>query len=327
MNSASPGQLDPQVQALLRQRAANRPPAPKSPLSPTEAIATERNGYRQTIPLAGKPEAIHKVENSSIPGTAGTIPIRIYTPRVAQDLPVLVYFHGGGFALGDLDTHDTPLRTLANRVDCIIVSVAYRLAPEHPFPAGIEDAYAATQWVSQNAKAIGGDTTRIAVAGDSAGGTIATVVTKMARDRRTLSIAYQVLIYPNTDTTLSSTSWQELGSRGYVLTTDRKKQSYERYIPQEVDPQHPYISPLQGDLSNLPPAFLITGEFDPLRDEGEAYAKRLQQAGVSVKAKRYNGMIHGFFQMGGVIDQGNQAISDVAMTLKEAFANPPKRKN
>lgn len=319
-------QLDLQVQDLLKQMSANRPAAPDRPLSPEAEIAAYREGYRQTIPLAGEPEQVYNIDDRQIPSAIGTIPVRIYTPRAAQNLPVFVYFHGGSFTAGGLDTHDTPLRALANRADCIVVSVAYRLAPEHPFPAGIEDAYTATEWVSQNARSFGGDPTRISVGGDSAGGTIATVVSQMARDRKAPAILYQVLIYANTDATMSSASWRELGEKGYVLTTQGMKENYARYIPEGVNQEHPYISPLKAcDLSNLPPAFILTGEFDPLRDEGEAYAARLRQAGIPVKTMRYPGMIHGFFQMGGIIDQGNQAIADVAATLKTAFANPKRQ--
>jgi acetyl esterase len=311
-------QLDPQVQTLLQQMATNQPPSGNQPLTPEAAIAAEREGYRQVIPLAGKPEEVYNIADRQI---SNSIPIRIYTPSAQKNLPILVYFHGGGFSSGGLDTHDTPLRALANRSGCIVVSVAYRLAPEHPFPAGIEDAYTATKWVSENAKSLGGDPARVAVGGDSAGGTIATVVTQMARDRQSPPIAYQVLIYPNTDATMSSASWRELGNKEYVLTTQGTTENYARYIPEGVDREQPYISPLKSsDLSNLPPAFILTAEFDPLRDEGEAYAERLRQADVTVKVTRYPGMIHGFFQMGGVIDRGNAAIEDVAEALRTSLA-------
>lgn len=322
MTTNSPDRLDPQVQSLLEQMAASRPPAAERPLPPEAAISAERAGCLQTIPLAGKPEQVYNVDDRQIPSTTGTIPIRIYTPGAAQNLPILVYFHGGSFTAGGLDTHDTPLRAIANRADCIVVAVAYRLAPEHPFPAGIEDAYTATKWVADNARNFGGDPARIAVGGDSAGGAIATVVSMMARDRQIPSIMYQVLIYPSTDATMSSAAWQEFGDKGYVLTTQGMKENYDRYIPQGSDRQQPYISPLKANnLSNLPPAFILTAEFDPLRDEGEAYAERLKQAGISVTVTQYPGMIHGFFQMGGVIERGNQAIADVAANLKNVFAN------
>lgn len=309
------GQLDPQAQALLNQMAS-------ADATPPKTIEESRQGYRAVIPLAGEPESVNKVENREISGPAGKIPVRIYTPSSSKNLPILVYFHGGGFTAGDLDTHDTPLRALANRAGCIIVSVAYRLAPEHPFPAAPEDAYAATKWVAKHAQEIGGDPKRIAVGGDSAGGDLAAVVSLMARDRRGPAIMYQVLLYPDTDLTESTASWMEFADTNKpIITRDGKLASIAMYVPKDVDIKNPYVSPLYAqDLSKLPPAFVVTGEFDPQRDEGEAYAAKLKQAGVPVVSKRYNGMIHGFFQMAGVLDAGKQVIEETATALKAAFA-------
>lgn len=317
-------QLDPQAQALLNQIAAEeaKAPAPARSLSPAEQLAVGREGYRAVIPLAGPPEQVSKVEDRQIPGPAVDIPVRIYTPGTEEKLPVLVYFHGGGFISGDLDTHDTPLRALSNRVGCITVSVAYRLAPEHPFPAAPEDCYAATKWVAEHAEKIGGDT-RVAVGGDSAGGDLAAVVCLMARDRGGPEIVSQVLLYPDTDLTESSASWMEFADTNKpIITRDGKLASIAMYVPEGVDVKNPYVSPLYAeDLSKLPPAIVVTGEFDPQRDEGEAYARRLQEAGVPVKSRRYDGMIHGFFQMAGVLDQGKKVIEETAESLRAAFAN------
>lgn len=315
-------QLDPQAQVLLQQMNAMAEGGSDRILSPAKALIAARDGYRAVIPLSGQPEPVRNVYERQIPGAAGSIPIRIYAPNEDGNAPVLVYFHGGGFISGDLDTHDTPLRALSNRVGCIIVSVAYRLAPEHPFPAAPEDCYTVAKWVAEKAEEIGADKTRVAVGGDSAGGDLAAVVCLMARDQDGPEIIYQVLLYPDTDLTESSASWIEFADTNKpIITRDGKLSSIAMYVPEGVDVKHPYISPLYAqDLSHLPPALIVTGEFDPQRDEGEAFAARLAQAGVPVVSKRYKGMIHGFFQMAGVLDAGKQVIEETATTLKEAFA-------
>lgn len=305
-------QLDPQAQALLNQIAASGAPAPRN-------ITEARQGYLEIRQLAGAPEPVNKVEDRQILGAAG-IPVRIYSPLDELNLPVLVYFHGGSFTVGDLDTHDAPLRALANRAGCIVVAVAYRLAPENQFPAAPEDAYAVTKWVVEHTAEIGGDATRVAVGGDSAGGNLAAVVTLIARDRNSPTLVYQVLIYPNTDVTMSSASWQELGNKGYILTTEGMASSLAQYLPDSVDKKNPYLSPLWANLNSLPPALVIIGECDPLRDEDEAYAERLKQAGVPVVSKHYEGMIHGFFQMAGALEAGKKVIEEIAANLKQAFA-------
>lgn len=322
MSNSINKQLNPQAKALLDQMAAMgaKTPTPTHTLSPAEEQAAARQSYREIIPLAGKPEKVFQVENRQIPGPSGNISVRVYIPQKSDNLPILMFFHGGGFTTGDFDTHDTPLRALANRTDCIIVAVNYRLAPEHPFPAAPEDAYAATKWVAEHAAEVGGDAKRIAVGGDSAGGTLAAVVALMARDRSGPELVYQLLIYPNTDATQNSTylSWQE--NDGIILSRANMERGYTQYVPAGVDRKNYYLSPLYAkDLKNLPPALMITGEFDPLRDEGEAYATQLEQAGVKVVATRYKGMIHGFFQMAGVLDDGKMVIDQTAAALRGAF--------
>lgn len=316
--------LDPQAQALLEQMNTMQAQAAQGDriLSPAQALVTGREGYRASIPLAGEPEPIKSVYERQILGSTGNILVRVYKPNEDNNAPILVYFHGGGFIVGDLHTHDTPLRALSNWVGCIIVSVAYRLAPEHPFPAAPEDCYAVTKWVAEHAQELGGDKTRVAVGGDSAGGDLAAVVCLMARDRGNPTILYQVLLYPDTDLTESSASWIEFADTNKpIITRDGKLASIAMYVPEGVDIKNPYVSPLYAqDLSSLPPALVITGEFDPQRDEGEAYAARLRQAGVSVEATRYNGMIHGFFQMAGVLDQGKKVIEQTGAVLRTAFA-------
>lgn len=311
-------QLDPQAQALLEQMAMAA--AVSDRLSPEEKLIAARESHRAVIPLGGEPEPVRNVYERQIPSESGNIPVRIYAPN-ADQAPVLVYFHGGSFMSGDLDTHDTPLRALANKVGCIIVAVAYRLAPEHPFPAAPEDCYTVTKWVAENADEIGVDKTRIAVGGDSAGGDLAAVFCLMARDRGNPAIMYQVMLYPDTDLTESSASWMELAdSNKPIITREGKLASIAMYVPEGVDITNPYVSPLYAEVSKLPPAFIVTGGFDPQRDEGEAYAARLEQAGVTVVSKRYKGMIHGFFQMAGVLDAGKELIAETAAVLKDAFA-------
>lgn len=312
-------QLDPQAQALLEQMAMAADVSDR--VSPEEKLIAARESHRAVIPLAGEPEPVRNVYERQIPSESGNIPVRIYAPN-ADQAPVLIYFHGGSFMSGDLDTHDTPLRALANKVGCIIVAVAYRLAPEHPFPAAPEDCYTVTKWVAENADEIGADKTRLAVGGDSAGGDLAAVVCLMARDQGNPTIMYQVMLYPDTDLTESSASWMELAdSNKPIITREGKLASIAMYVPEGVDVKHPYVSPLYAeDLSKLPPALIVTGEFDPQRDEGEAYAAKLEQAGVTVVSKRYKGMIHGFFQMAGVLDAGKELIEDTAAALTDAFA-------
>jgi acetyl esterase len=234
---------------------------------------------------------------------------------------LLVYFHDGGWVFGNLDVHDPVCRALTNAAGSITVAVDYRLAPEHKYPAAPEDCYAATRWVAENADSFNGDPTRIAVGGDSAGGNLAAVVTLMARDRGGPNLAYQLMVYPITNYSFDTPSYHE-NAEGYSLTKDDMVWFWEHYLPSKDEGKRPYASPLQAhDLSNLPPAIVITAEYDPLRDEGEMYADRLQEAGNKVTVKRYHGMIHGFFGMGAMIDQGKLVVNDVATALRSAFGN------
>ena len=241
----------------------------------------------------GTAQAVHLVEDRTIPGPGGQVPMRVYTPEGRQPLPVLVYFHGGAFTMGSINTEDPLCRALANGAGCIVVSVEYRLAPEHKFPAGVEDCYAATKWVTGHAAELGGDAARLAVGGSSAGGNLAAVVALMSRDRGGPSLAYQLLMYPVTSRACDTASHRECG-RGYMLTTESMMWNWGLYLHREDEGRHPYASPLLAeDLSGLPPALVITAEFDPLRDEGEAYAVRMQQAGVSSSWRRFDGILHG----------------------------------
>ncbi|MBI3303984.1 MAG: alpha/beta hydrolase [Deltaproteobacteria bacterium] len=306
--------LDPQAKAFLDQiTAAGAPPLNALP------VAEARQALRALF-ATGELEPVHKVEDRQIPGPDGNLPVRIYTPEGNGPLPVLVYFHGGGWVLGDLETHDSPCRALANAAGCMVIAADYRLAPEHKFPAAPEDCYAATKWVVLNAAAMGGDPTRIAVGGDSAGGNLAAAVALMAGDRGAPSLVYQLLVYPVTNYAFDTASYRE-NADGYLLTKEMMQWFWRHYLENETDGQNPYASPLRArDCRRVPPALVITAEFDPLRDEGETYTARLREAGVPAVTKRYNGMIHGFFSLGAVMDQGKQAIAEAAAGLRAAFA-------
>jgi acetyl esterase len=246
--------------------------------------------------------------------------VRIYTPEGSGPFPLLVFFHGGGWVIGDLDGHDPLCRRLTNLVDCIVVSVDYRLAPEHPFPAAPRDCFAATQWVAQNAAQLQGDPARIAVGGDSAGGNLAAVVAQLARDQGGPALVFQALIYPATDLRMSTASIEENG-KDYLLTKEDMIWFMQHYMKNEEDKSNPLASPLlAANLSNLPPALVITAEYDPLRDEDEQYGERLKEAGVPVQISRYDGAIHGFVSCGVMgIELGNQATAEIALALRSAF--------
>jgi len=306
--------LDPQAKAFLDQAAAAGTP-PLTSLPVPEA----RQAIRALFGVETA-EAIAKVEDRKIPGPAGQIPVRVYTPKGKGPLPVLVFFHGGGWVIGDLETHDNTCRQLANGAACIVVAVDYRLAPEHKFPAAPEDCYAATKWVALNAASFGGDPARIAIGGDSAGGNLAAAVGVMAADRGAPTFVHQLLIYPVTNYAFDTPSYRE-NADGYLLTKEGMTWFWGHYLNTDADGQNAYASPLRArDCRRVPPAFVITAEFDPLRDEGEAYAARLKEAGVPVEVKRYHGMIHGFFSLGHIMEQGKQAVADAVARLRAAFA-------
>ena len=264
---------DPQVQLILDQMAA------AGVLHPT-TLEEARRSYLFSTRFAGNPEHVLRVEDRSIPGPVGTIPIRLYSSRGGGNLPVWVFFHGGGFVTGSLDTHDTPLRSVANRCDCLVVSVGYRLAPKNPYPAATNDAYAATKWVAEHALEIGGDPHRIAVGGDGAGGNLAAVVTLMSRDRNRPFLVYQVLIYPILDALMTTYSWAE--SVDPVLTSDAMLAKWSVYVTSKTSFDDRYVSPGNGQsLKDLPPALIIIGLNDPLGDEVDRYARGPQESRCS----------------------------------------------
>ncbi len=308
--------LDPQVQAFLDEIAALDPP-PLETMTPDEA----REMCIAEIEALGEPEAVAEVRDFTVPGPGGEVPVRLYKPESAGDepLPVLVFYHGGGWVVCNLDTHDTLCRQLANAVGCAVVAVDYRLAPEHKYPAAVDDSYAAASWVMENAGTFGGDPARVAVGGDSAGGNLATVVSMMARDRGEPMPVCQILIYPVTDYDLERPSYLE-NAEGYVLTKAAMRWFFDCYFERDEDGYQPYASPIRAEsLVGLPPALVITSEYDPLRDEGEAYAARLKEAGVPVKHTRYDGMIHPFIRRTAIFDKDKLAQKQITETLKKAF--------
>jgi acetyl esterase len=301
--------LHPEVRALLEMMDAQGAP-PLESMDPAEARTGRLEGMKL---LGGEPEALSRVEDLAVSGPNGDVPVRLYASEYGGLRPALVYFHGGGFVFGNLDTHDGVCRALAKESGAVIIAVDYRLAPEHKFPAAVEDSYAVTLWVAGNAERLGIDAHRISVGGDSAGGNLATVVAMRCRDAGGPSLASQVLLYPVTDmSSFETVSHREL-AEGYFLTRTAMQWFTGHYITSADLTRHPEVSPLLApDLHSLPPALVITAEFDPLRDEGEAYAQRLEQAGVPVSITRYPGMIHGFISMRGVLSGGRQAIREAA---------------
>jgi acetyl esterase len=306
--------LDPKAQALLDADHALGLPEKKT-LTPAEA-----RSQKNARPPAPQ-EPVYQIEERQAAGPAGPVPVRIYRPSPTSPLPALAFFHGGGWVQGSVDQTDPICRTLANAAGCIVASVDYRLAPEAKFPAAAEDCYAATRWLAENAAELGVDRARIAAGGLSAGGNLAAVVALMARDRGGPPLVLQVLGYPITDYNFETPSYLE-NADGFGLSRDDMIWYWRHYLPEGADGLHPYASPLRAaDLSGVAPALVITAEFDPLRDEAEAYAARLRAAGVEVTCTRYVGMIHGFFTLPHLLDQAQQAVGQVGAALRSTFAS------
>jgi len=306
--------LDPQAQALLDQFA-------RSGVKPLSEVSLQEAREQMLIGsvLLGPGEEVHQVRDLEAPGPNGSIPIRLYRPRPHRDLPILVYLHGGGWIMGSIATHDAVCRTLCRRSDMAVASVEYRLAPEHKFPAGLEDCFAAVSWLAQQAPTLGLDAHRLALGGDSAGANLAAATPQLIRDRGGPTIAYQVLIYPVTDFDFDTRSYRE-NAYGFHLTRDDMIWCWRQYLANDLDGYTPLASPLRvNDLRGFPPALVITAQYDPLRDEGEAYAARLAQAGVPVTHKCYAGMIHGFIRRPKQLDQAQIALDEIATTLKTAL--------
>ena len=309
--------LDPQVQVLLdlARKAALPEVWQLTPDQGREQYATRVNKLKFN-------EAIFRTEDRRIPGPGSDIPIRIYTPRElkpGEKLPVLLWFHGGGFVIGSLDTHDSACRMLANKADCLVVSVDYRLAPEHKFPAGVEDCQAAMKWTALHAVEFGGDASCMAVGGDSAGGNLAAVMAILARDAAHPKLVFQLLIYPCVAPEPETGSHHKF-KEGYILSRNSITWFYKQYLRSGKDVNDFRFAPLMhDDLSALSPALIIVAGYDPLRDEGIEYAKKLIEAGNRVRLSNYEGMVHGFYLMGGALDAARRAVAESADALREAF--------
>ena len=310
--------LDLETQVLLRLMRLTRQPAMHEGGPKLARLHMDRSAK------VAEPREGHdlSVRDSRIPGPAGDVRVRIYTPPTnGTARPILVYLHGGGFAVGSLDSHDGVCRAIASRAEIVVVSVDYRLAPEHPFPCGLEDAVAVTRWVIEHAASFDGDPRRVAVGGDSAGGNLATGVAVTCKNDP-IPPAFQLLIYPATDASNSMPSHREFGD-GFFLTKESIAWFVRSYLPNPKDGEHPRASPLYAnDLEGAPPGLLITAGFDPLRDEGRAYAKRLQEAGVALEFREYEGAIHGFVSMAGLLSIGDRALDDIAASLRRALHAP-----
>jgi acetyl esterase len=308
--------LHPQARTLLDLIARSGIP-PTHQLTPAQA----RHYYRERRALTQPaPPALPVVRDLQADGPAGPIPVRLYRPSADRTLPVLVYYHGGGWVIGDLDSHDVLCRQLALAADCAVVAVDYRMGPEHRFPAAVDDCVAATRWVRDSAAALGVEASRLAVGGDSAGGNLAAVVALIARDAGDLPIAFQLLIYPATDQRRIAPS-HTTNAQGYLLTADAMRWYHDHYID---DPKHDLdwrASPLLApDLSRLPPALVLVAGYDPLRDEGIAYAQKLTEAGSRATLVSFERQIHGFVPMGRAIDEANDAVALCAQALRRGLA-------
>ncbi len=312
--------LDPQLKPLVDAMAANPDAKAIQEQTPKEA----RDGYRALASMFGPVPDVAAVEDRTLPGPAREVPIRVYRPEGSGPFGVLVFYHGGGWMIGDLDTHDRECRLLCNGAGCLVVSVDYRLAPEHPFPAAVEDAFAALQWIGQNAADLGGDPRRIAVGGDSAGGNLSAVMALLARDEGGPALCYQLLVYPAVDARASDDYRSRVvNAEGPFLTTAAMENFTGNYLgsgADEASREDFRMSPLLAQSHRgLPPALVVTAEFDPLRDEGEAYARALEAAQVPVSLSRYDGMPHVFFQLSPILDAGKRLIDEASAALREAF--------
>ncbi|GGV23419.1 alpha/beta hydrolase [Kitasatospora herbaricolor] len=308
--------LHPQLQTLRDQRARNGA-APLYSLSVEEARAADLASVRAA---AGSPRALYEVTDLRIPGPGGELTVRVHRPSAGRPLPALLYYFGGGWTLGSIETADGLCRDLAAEAGCLVVTVGYRLAPEHPFPAAVHDCHAALRWVAGHAEELGVDPARIAVGGDSAGGNLAAAVTLLARADGDLALAGQLLVYPNTDQLADDASMRD-NTDPWQFNHHSVAWYRRQYLTTPGDAEHPLASPLRAaDLSGLPPALVVTAEYDPLRDQGEAYAARLAAAGVPVELTRYPGMAHGFFTMTGTLDAARAAGHQAARFLRDRFA-------
>ena len=299
--------LDPKIQQVLKQATA-----PAGTQGLMLSVEAARNGLIRA--------SVAQVLDRRIDGPGGPLPVRVYTPAGAGPFPVFVFFHGGGWVTGNLDTHDGFCRIVSDWAECIVVAVDYRTAPEHRFPAAVDDCVAAMIWVADHAPELRGDPARIAVGGGGSGGNLAAVVAQTARDRGAPRLSYQILLYPVVDCGAETDSRHEFG-HGYGLSRQQIAWFLDHYVPSDVDRTDVRLSPLRAkSFSGLPPALVITAEYDPLRDEGNAYARRLRDEGVTVQHEECAGMIHGFLNMPALLDQGKYAILRCTVALRAGLS-------
>jgi len=305
--------VDPQIRALLDRGTG-------VPATHTLPVAEARRQYEARIALMAPSPKMAKVQERCIDGPGGAIRLRIYTPAGSGPFPLMMFFHGSGFVLCSLDTHDGMCRNLAAGIGCVVVSVDYRLAPEHKFPKGPDDCLAATRWAAANAADLGIDPALIMVAGDSAGGNMAAVTALRIRDEGGPRLCGQMLLYPVTDYHTPGTPSYAENADGYGLTRDTMEWFWAHYLANPVEAENPYASPLRArDLAGLPPAYVTSAEYDPLRDEAELYGKRLQAAGVPTKITRWPGMNHGFLFWVGLVGGADSAMAEACSWARQAF--------
>jgi acetyl esterase len=312
--------LDPQIQTLLDELATLSAGAPPLPMRAPEEIRKADLAFARLCRGNTPVQVVHLVNDASVAGLAGYIPIRIYRPTPDAAPGAMLFFHGGGFMMGDLDSHDDLCRSLCHATGSIVVAVAYRLAPENKFPAAVEDCYAATEWVAANTRLLGYPPGRLVVSGDSAGGNLAANVALMARDRRGPGLCFQLLIYPETSASLDWPSVKEFWEPGRMAAGKGMAFFRSKYFAKTEDALLPYAYPdNSADLSGLPPALIITAEIDPMRDMAESYAHRLKDAGVPVTLSRYDGTTHVFVSMAGRVEVARRALAEAAAAVRAAL--------
>lgn len=306
--------VDPQIQTLLDKGTG-------VPATHTLTVEAARTQYEARISLMAPPAVIGAVNEHAMPGPGGAMTLRIYTPISQGPFPLMVFFHGSGFVLCSLNTHDGMCRNLCAGADCVVVSVDYRLAPEHKFPAAVDCVFA-TRWAAEHASELNADADRIVVAGDSAGGTLAAVTALRLRDEGGPTLRGQLILYPVTDYHTPGTRSYEENAEGYGLTRDTMKWFWNHYLNDPGEASNPYAAPLRArDLHGLPPAFVVTAQYDPLRDEGEAFAERRRAADVPTRLSRWDGMNHGFLFWVGLVDKAGDAMAEACMWLRAIFAS------
>jgi acetyl esterase len=309
--------LNPQARQMLELLdARGDKPVPESTVEEVRAANWD------WVEFMGAPETVARTLDTYIPGPSAELHVRVYTPQGTGPFPGLLVFHGGGWTVGNLAIADGPNRSLANATGCVVVAVNYQKAPEHPFPTALDDCFACVQWVLENAPALDIDPTQIGVAGDSAGGNLAAAVCLKAREAASVRLSFQVLIYPALDPDMDYPSARD-NAEGYGLTTEAMRWFWDHYVPDAAQRDNPLAAPLRApSLHNLPPAIVVTAGYDPLRDEGERYADRLEEAGVPVIRRRYPATIHGFLWMAGALtDDFRQLMDDLATDVQTILSS------